>query len=351
MKSLLAKPAKPNSVENRSISRRSFLKISTAGFAGFVLPAYRLDQNSTTDQQGRVCEEKIAVYAEPSFDSKHLKNYWQDTVFPILEVTAGGSEPAHNRVWYYIGDGYVHSGAVQPVQTILNPAISEIPTIGILGEVTVPFTDAHWRPDKNYAVAYRFYYQTTHWVTALVYDEEGDPWYKISDDKWKIKYFTPAQHIRLLPYEELTPLSPHLPQVAKRIEVRTKEQIVIAYEWDRPVYMTRTATGAKFSNGDFSTPPGRHITAHKRPYRHMAAGNLAYNGYDLPGVPWVTYITESGISLHGTYWHNNFGRPRSHGCINLTPQAAKWIYRWTLPIVPPHEQYVYEEYGTAVDVI
>jgi lipoprotein-anchoring transpeptidase ErfK/SrfK len=83
----------------------------------------------------------------------------------------------------------------------------------------------------------------------------------------------------------------------------------------------------------------------------MAAGNLAYNGYDLPGVPWISYITESGISFHGTYWHNNFGRPRSHGCINLTPQDAKWIYRWTLPSVPAEEQEVIESTGTRVDVI
>ena len=83
----------------------------------------------------------------------------------------------------------------------------------------------------------------------------------------------------------------------------------------------------------------------------MAAGNLAYNGYDLPGVPWIVYCTESGISLHGTYWHNNYGHPRSHGCVNLTPRAAKWLYRWTVPVVPPNSQDVYVDYGTAVDVI
>ena len=106
-----------------------------------------------------------------------------------------------------------------------------------------------------------------------------------------------------------------------------------------------------FSNGKFYTPPGRHKTFHKRPSRHMAAGNLAYNGYDLPGIPWVCYITERGIAFHGTYWHNDYGRPRSHGCINLTPQAAKWIYRWTLPVVPPNEQKMYNEFATRVDVI
>lgn len=333
------------------ISRRAFLKLSVVGIGGLFVPLKQQNRSENYDQQGRVCFDKVDVFSQPSLNSTYLKSYWKDTVFPISEATAGDSEPAHNRVWYYIGDGFVHSGGIQPVRTILNSPDDQIPTTGILGEVTVPFTDSRWRPDNNFPVAYRFYYQTTHWVTALLYDGDGNPWYKIEDDKWKIKYFAPANHIRLVPHDELLPLSAHVPVSAKRIEVRTAEQIVIAYEWDRPVFMTRTATGAKFSNGDFSTPPGRHITAHKRPYRHMAAGNLAYNGYDLPGVPWVTYITESGISFHGTYWHNNYGKPRSHGCINLTADAAKFIYRWTLPVVPPHEQYVYEEFGTAVDVV
>ena len=62
-------------------------------------------------------------------------------------------------------------------------------------------------------------------------------------------------------------------------------------------------------------------------------------------------ITESGISFHGTYWHNDFGRPRSHGCINLTAQAAKWLYRWTMPAVHASEQFVYEDRGTKVEIV
>jgi len=58
----------------------------------------------------------------------------------------------------------------------------------------------------------------------------------------------------------------------------------------------------------------------------MARGNLAANGYDLPGVPWNSYITEEGIAFHGTYWHNNFGKPRSHGCINLTPRLRNGFF-------------------------
>jgi lipoprotein-anchoring transpeptidase ErfK/SrfK len=83
----------------------------------------------------------------------------------------------------------------------------------------------------------------------------------------------------------------------------------------------------------------------------MAAGDVASNGYDLPGVPWICYITESGIALHGTFWHNDFGKVRSHGCVNLTPQAARWVYRWAQPYAPHDEEQVYEKNGTPVDVI
>jgi lipoprotein-anchoring transpeptidase ErfK/SrfK len=64
----------------------------------------------------------------------------------------------------------------------------------------------------------------------------------------------------------------------------------------------------------------------------------------------VLYITEGGISFHGTYWHNDYGRPHSHGCINLAPQAAKWLFRWTRPSVPPEKPLAYGFVGTQVEI-
>ena len=164
-------------------------------------------------------------------------------------------------------------------------------------------------------------------------------------------FYVPAQHLRFVPTEELKPLSADVPSHEKRIEVHIPQQVMIAYEFNQPVFMARIASGAKFSNGDYSTPIGKHTTFHKRASRHMARGNLAANGYDLPGVPWNSYINEDGVAFHGTYWHNNFGRPRSHGCINMTPQASKWVYLWTKPDVPPDQEGIYEQTGTVVDVI
>ena len=79
-------------------------------------------------------------------------------------------------------------------------------------------------------------------------------------------------------------------------------------------------------------------------------GDGTENTYHLPGVPWVSFFTGSGVALHGTYWHNDYGIPHSHGCINMTPQAAKWLYRWTLPSVPPEKLLVYGYVGTKVEI-
>jgi len=65
----------------------------------------------------------------------------------------------------------------------------------------------------------------------------------------------------------------------------------------------------------------------------MAAGD-ALSGYDLPGVGWPTiFISSNGVAIHSTYWHNDYGIPKSHGCVNARPDDAKWVFRWTLPHV------------------
>jgi hypothetical protein len=363
---------------SKFITRRDFLRLSSMGMAAFGLtisphgslvnlinafnfhnikPIGGQDYIKSIDvmspnQQGRVLNASIDVYDIPSFSGTQINKYWRDSVLPITKITIGKSEDSFNMVWYKVGDeGFVHSGEIQPVLTNTNPVVAEIPKDGAVAEVTVPFTDAHWKPAEDAPVAYRFYFATTYWVMELVQDEAGNPWYGVRDDKWEYIFYVPATHLRLIPPNELKLISENVPSNQKKIEVHLPKQVLIAYEYDQPVFTARVATGAIFSNGDYSTPSGRYMTFHKRSSRHMARGNLAANGYDLPGVPWNSYITEEGIAFHGTYWHNNFGRPRSHGCINLTPQAAKWVYLWTMPTVPHAQEWLYEDFGTIVDII
>ena len=62
-------------------------------------------------------------------------------------------------------------------------------------------------------------------------------------------------------------------------------------------------------------------------YVKYDAQRMTGPGYDLPGVPWVMYFYQ-GYALHGAYWHNNFGNPMSHGCVNLRVPEAEWLYQW-----------------------
>ena len=62
-------------------------------------------------------------------------------------------------------------------------------------------------------------------------------------------------------------------------------------------------------------------------------GDEAGDEFDLRDVPWVQYFTE-GYALHAAYWHDDFGVPRSHGCVNLAPLDASWLFEWTDPEVP-----------------
>ena len=112
-------------------SRRDFLKLSSSLAMGvFLAPFLELGKIST-QKMGRVIDESIKLYNRPSLSANELDTYWKDMLLTISEVTIGDLEPPHNRVWYQIdGKGYVHSGAVQPVQMILNVPTADIPTQG-----------------------------------------------------------------------------------------------------------------------------------------------------------------------------------------------------------------------------
>jgi lipoprotein-anchoring transpeptidase ErfK/SrfK len=111
----------------------------------------------------------------------------------------------------------------------------------------------------------------------------------------------------------------------KWIEVILSEQRLIAWEGRRAVMSTPVSTGKRAT----PTPRGTF-----RVFRKYIRQRMRGPGYDLPGVPYVMYFRAGGYALHGTYWHNAFGRPMSHGCVNLPTRAARWLYHW-VPLGTP----------------
>lgn len=134
--------------------------------------------------------------------------------------------------------------------------------------------------------------------------------------------------------EAVAPLSPAVTD--KRIEADLARQHLTAYEKGKVALNVRIATGRL----GVATPTGAFRVEHKRPSGHMAANDGGGHGFDLPGVPWVSYFYWTGGALHGTYWQNDCGRPRSRGCVDFTPDDAQCLDRWTQPVVPVGETYV-----------
>ena len=121
------------------------------------------------------------------------------------------------------------------------------------------------------------------------------------------------------------------------IDVGIINQVLILWEGQRPNYVTLVSTG-RDGLGDpqqtRSTPQGtfriyqKHVTA-------TMDSELADEEFELRDVPWVMYF-KGGYALHGAYWHDDFGRARSHGCVNLSPIDARFVFQWTGPQVPEH---------------
>lgn len=339
------------------ISRRDFLRLCGLGFLGLTIPEKlvenfisKISDDRQESQLGRVAKPGQILYAEPDLESKIIKELPMDSILEIKDVVLGRGDPSLNKVWFEVEDqGFIQSMCIQPVSNKENQPNTIILGDGCLGEVTVPFVDSYQNMDTKSAFVYRLYYASTYWILSRDEDNDGTVWYRILDDRNYSTFYTPAAAVRLVPNSELLPISPEVSWEEKLIDVDLSTQKMVAYEGNRVVFSSKISSGVRTREGGFSTPKGYYRTTRKRPCRHMAyPGNENYTGYDLPGVPWVSYFTSNGVAFHGTYWHNDFGVPHSHGCINMTPKAAKWVYLWTTPAVLPGEYFYANDNGTRV---
>jgi L,D-transpeptidase catalytic domain len=119
------------------------------------------------------------------------------------------------------------------------------------------------------------------------------------------------------------------------IDVDSSAETLVAYEGARPVYATLVSTGRGPAGGPNATPLGVH-----RIWVKIFASDMANvqsqdidPHYSLEDVPYVQFFDDA-VALHGTYWHGDFGEPRSHGCVNLSPLDARWLFDFTEPRVP-----------------
>jgi hypothetical protein len=341
------------------ISRRDFLKLGFLSLSSLAFSRYQIPSSSRSQALGlvRVTTKQMKIFNQPSYQSKLVGYRTRDQLLYIYDKIESVYGPDFNPYWYRVEGGYAHTAYLQPVETDLHPIQNNVPEEGRLFEVTIPLTQSmRYNKYTDWQPLYRLYYQSVHWVTGLEVGPNGKLWYKIKDDLLKIDYHVPAVHMRPISLEELTPISPDISPEAKSITVNIKEQSLKAYEGDKIVLETNVSTGIPGigdPNGLPShTPRGEFRIQAKLPVRHMGNGEMTSDiyAYELPGVPWVCFFTETGVAFHGTYWHDNYGNEMSHGCVNMRPEEAKWLYRWTTPISESYD-WVTKGRGTRVTVI
>jgi lipoprotein-anchoring transpeptidase ErfK/SrfK len=112
--------------------------------------------------------------------------------------------------------------------------------------------------------------------------------------------------------------SPSASSSGKWIDVNLSTQTLTAYEGQTAVLRARVSTGTRW------TPT---VVGTYRIYVKYVSTTMSGPGYSYPNVPHAMFFYR-GYSIHGTYWHNNFGTPMSHGCVNMTTADAKWLFNW-----------------------
>ncbi len=285
----------------------------------------------------------VSVYSNPNDQSRIVGQWFRDELVNIYEIV-NSDTPIYNPVWYRVWGGYMHRARLQRVKTLFNKPLTSIPEgTRQLSDLTVPYTQAMrytktygWQPNL------RLYYGSVHWIDEIDEGPDGEPWYRIFDELVGFPYHVRAIYLHPIPLEEWSPITPEVPLEQKRIEVNLGAQTLTAYEYEQIVFKTNISSGIPAGRPSpkvisTKTPTGEFHIFEKYPSKHMGNGNLFadLDDYELPGVPWTSFFTESGVAFHGTYWHDNFGAPMSRGCVNMRIEEAKWLFRWTRPLYKP----------------
>jgi hypothetical protein len=357
---------------NQNISRRNFLKLAGVGLGALVFrppkgfdyeyfsSPKRLPQFPASDIIGRVLENGIDLRSQPTNDetvNTTLSELSADTLVEwgrqVVGNVVGG---LRNQRYVETPQGYIYASVLQPTRNLPNTPLTEMPAgqKGFWAEVTVPYIElAHegvvaspWMQDH---IAYNFrpklYYGQVVWIDQIR-TENGFPEYRWNEDvphgygygAYGEFFWGDGAGFKVLTDEDVAPISPDVDPNEKKIEANLDYQTLSCYEGNTEVYFCRLASGLGYdpSTGQASdklaTPVGNLLTHWKIISLNMTAGTFQ-SGYSTPAVPWSTMISGDGVAIHGAFWHNAFGEKRSHGCINVSPEDAKWIFRWTTPYI------------------
>jgi len=338
------------------ISRREFLKFSTLAFGSLAIkPIEKFFYLPEFPQSERLCRAcaTLEIKAKPDPESQTVGTLYEDGVLPWIRE-AVGRKPYYvfsNQKWVETPEGYIYAPHLQPVLNLPNSPVKELPPSskgpGIWAEVTVPYADVTLdnepTPDswvstrQEQGQPLRVYYSQVFWIDGIETTSSGQVLYHINPNYYGglDQLWVPAEAMRPILPAELEPIHPDAAD--KRLEVDLTRQTLSAFEGKNEIYHCRISSGAKFDMygnavDKWATPVGTHQITRKFVSLQMSGGTTGAP-YDLPGIGWTVIFATGGVAIHSTHWHNNFGDPMSHGCVNAKPEDARWVFLWSQPTV------------------
>ena len=267
-----------------------------------------IDEALLADRDYRQIEGSFSVHTSPnSLESKAFGPGY--TFLTVFEQSGDWSRVGENQ--------WVKSDILSDTIAPSRFAGALLPVDGKL-PYPVAWTLWHLRGSKTpggpEAADNAFVYRYTRVYIFATVEVNGYYWYQIGPNQW-VHQFKVA---KLLPVQK-----PAEVDTEKWVSVDLYEQVVVAYEGERPVFASLISSGLE----EWPTNEGLfHV--YVRFKRTLMSGAYAQpDFYYLQEVPWTMYFDDQ-IALHGAYWHDGFGFRRSHGCVNLTVTDAHWLFQW-----------------------
>lgn len=361
------------------ISRRIFLERSMLGMGGIALSPllkfknFRMDEWPQSKYLARntvYLPNTLPIRTRPFTDAPEVRKLQEDECLPWLrEVIGGATLISPSKKWVESPEGYIYAPSVQKVRNFTNEPVAELlETNGERGmwvEVTVPYVNmelanqparAPWLNDVL-PLLWRLYYSQIIWVDEIQTASDGRILYRLNElhGSYGDIFWADASAFRVISQEEISPIHPDSGD--KRIIVNINQQSLSCYEGNNEVYYCQVSSGKKFDEfglpvETWETPPGTHWVWRKLISLHMSGGGTGA-GWDTMGIGWTSLFVGEGVAIHSTFWHNDFGHRKSHGCVNVLPEDAKWIFRWTTPHVSYYPGDITDNtyQGTRIEVI
>lgn len=260
--------------------------------------------------------EKTVLYRDPEQPEESArKTLPSGFVFLSFHYT----KAFHDKPWLYVGDNlWIPAKDVMRVYpSRFRGFLFVEPPTRPFGWVVYPKVIPHTGPgwDAPQAPVTLKRYQR---IEVLEIAKKGKwEWYRIGPNLWIPQYTVGLVFPRTTPPEGIP--------TDRWIEINVFEQTLAVYEHNRLRYATLISSGT----GEFYTRVGTFRIYRKLPLETMQGAFLPDRSdfYYLEDVPWTMYYDEAR-AIHGAYWHDGFGFPQSHGCVNLSVTDAYWVYQW-----------------------